>query len=269
MARAFLLIADIGGYTRFMKVHRINLSHAQYVVAQLLEAVIDAASPTLKLSKLEGDAAFFWGKLDRDEDIAKYARQVADIRRAFLERRQQLAIERVCTCDGCVQAGDLKLKFVAHEGEIAFQKVKRLTELAGVDVILVHRLLKNSVPVPEYVLMSEAVHQRIDDALRPHVRASQEDLEGFGTMPTFYIDLVEIAEDLPATLEASFFRRVLGWLKMTWRSLPYFLGVRTPCEGFANLGEIGPLPPALAASTAQGSRASAGTQTIQSSEITR
>ena len=56
--RAFLLIADIGGYTRFMKVHRINLAHAQYVVAQLLEAVIDGATE-LELSKLEGDAAFF------------------------------------------------------------------------------------------------------------------------------------------------------------------------------------------------------------------
>nr|WP_223740804.1 DUF2652 domain-containing protein [Corallococcus sp. AS-1-12] len=31
------------------------------------------------------------------------------------------------------------LKFVAHAGEVAFQKVKHLTELAGVDVILVHR----------------------------------------------------------------------------------------------------------------------------------
>ena len=72
---------------------------------------------------------------------------------AFYRRstdRQELSIDRVCNCDGCVQVGTLKLKFVAHLGEIAFQKVKRYTELAGVDVILVHRLLKNSVPVPEY-----------------------------------------------------------------------------------------------------------------------
>ena len=34
MARAVLVIADIGGYTRFMKVHRINLAHAQHIVAQ-------------------------------------------------------------------------------------------------------------------------------------------------------------------------------------------------------------------------------------------
>ena len=36
---------------------------------------------------------------------------------------------------------------VAHDGEVAFQRVKHLTELAGMDVILVHRMLKNDVPV--------------------------------------------------------------------------------------------------------------------------
>ena len=56
MARAVLVIADIGGYTKFMKVHRINLAHAQYVVAQLLEAVIDGAGKKLELAKLESGA---------------------------------------------------------------------------------------------------------------------------------------------------------------------------------------------------------------------
>ena len=55
MARAFLLIADIGGYTRFMSVHRVNLAHAQDVVAQLLESVIDGAGRALGLAQLEGD----------------------------------------------------------------------------------------------------------------------------------------------------------------------------------------------------------------------
>src|SRR5258705_12412515 len=56
----FLLIADIAGYTRFMKFHRASLAHAQDIVAQLLEAVIDASHPRLTLAKLEGDAAFFY-----------------------------------------------------------------------------------------------------------------------------------------------------------------------------------------------------------------
>jgi class 3 adenylate cyclase len=242
MTRAFLLIADIGGYTRFMKVHRVNLSHAQYVVAQLLEAVIDGASPTLELSKLEGDAAFFYAEATREGDVAKYARRIAEIRRAFVRRRAELTIDRMCTCDGCVQAGELKLKFVAHEGEVAFQKIKGHTELAGVGVILVHRLLKNSVPVPEYVLVSEQVHERLDEALRKASREIQHELEGFGQTRGFYIDLQEVESDPPPALEPSGVRKFFAWLKMTWKSLPYFFGLRTPCDGFRNMERVGPSP---------------------------
>jgi hypothetical protein len=43
VGRALLVIADIGGYTPFMRLHRTSLAHAQDVVARLLEAMIDAA----------------------------------------------------------------------------------------------------------------------------------------------------------------------------------------------------------------------------------
>lgn len=36
--RALLIIADISGYTRFMKFPRMSLAHAQDMVARLLEA---------------------------------------------------------------------------------------------------------------------------------------------------------------------------------------------------------------------------------------
>src|SRR5262245_8735304 len=96
-----LLIADIGGYTRFMKVHRWNLAHAQDAVARLLEAIIDAAKP-LTLSKLEGDAAFFYAEAKGPKSPA-LQRLVSNIRHAFLSRRRQLALDRMCTCEGCTQ----------------------------------------------------------------------------------------------------------------------------------------------------------------------
>ena len=57
--RALLLLADIGGYTRFMKLHRMSLAHAQENTDRLLKAVVDAA-PRLRLADLEGDAAFLY-----------------------------------------------------------------------------------------------------------------------------------------------------------------------------------------------------------------
>jgi hypothetical protein len=238
--RAVLLIADIGGYTRFMKVHRANLSHAQYVVAELLEAVIDAARPAFKLAKLEGDAAFFYalsGKAGQP-DLAGLAERIAAIRRAFVERRHRLEIDRVCTCDGCVQAARLTLKFVTHVGEVAFQRVKRLTELAGVDVIFVHRLLKNAVPLPEYVLMSEPVHAGVAPAVRDVARESSEDLEGIGEMRTYYVDLDDIAASPPPQLAPSGPRKFAAWARMFARSFPYLVGVREPCEGFRNMEAV-------------------------------
>jgi hypothetical protein len=238
--RAVLLIADIGGYTRFMKVHRVNLSHAQYVVARLLEAVIDAAEPRFKLAKLEGDAAFFYALVSKSgqqgqAELASLGERVAEMRRAFVARRTELEIDRLCSCDGCVQASQLTLKFVSHVGEVAFQKVKRLTELAGVDVIFVHRLLKNAVPIAEYVLVSEPVHAGLAPAVRQHARESAEDLEGLGEMRTFYVDLDDIASAPPPARAPSAARKLAAWARMSLRSLPYFVGRREPCEGFRNM----------------------------------
>ena len=55
--QALLVIADIGGYTRFMRLHRMSLAHAQENTLRLLDAVIDA-EPRLRLVGIEGDAAF-------------------------------------------------------------------------------------------------------------------------------------------------------------------------------------------------------------------
>jgi hypothetical protein len=238
---ALLVIADIGGYTKFMRVHRINLAHAQYIVAQLLEAVIDGAEPRLTLAKLEGDAAFFYALLpaSKKSPVEALSDVVTSIRRRFLARQVELATDRTCTCDGCTQVGRLKLKFVAHVGEVAFQKVKRYTELAGVDVIFVHRLLKNTVPLSEYLLMSEAVYSHVDDDMRSQGREASEDLEGLGSVTTYYVDLENVVVR-PTPPAPSLLRKVVAWIAMTIRSIPYFLGIRRSCDGFRNMGEVDP-----------------------------
>ncbi|RKG74988.1 DUF2652 domain-containing protein [Corallococcus exercitus] len=236
--KALLLIADIGGYTRFMRQHRFGLAHAQDTVAQLLEAVIDA-SGRFKLAKLEGDAAFFYAVGD---DVSPVAKQVAAIRRAFLARKEELALDRMCKCDGCTQVGALTLKFVAHAGEVAFQKVKHLTELAGVDVILLHRMLKNDVPLSEYVLMTDAVHQRLDPELRQLSQELEHDFEGMGRTATHYIDLSALVASVPAP-RPSLPRKLWHKLTMELRSLKYVLGLKEACEGFRNVEIVDAIVP--------------------------
>jgi hypothetical protein len=235
--RAILVIADIGGYTRFMKVHQINLSHAQYVVSRLLEAVIDGAGKSLELTKLEGDAAFFYAPVRGDVDGDDLVRRLGEIRRAFVERRQALAVDRLCNCDGCLQVGDLKLKFVAHVGDVALQKVKRWVELAGMDVILVHRMLKNHVPIAEYVLVTDTVHERLSANVKARASAQNEDFEGVGEVATHWLALDELGTIAVPARPTSFLRKIWQWIRMTFRSLPYMVGAREPCAGFKNLDE--------------------------------
>jgi hypothetical protein len=230
-AKALLLVADIGGYTRFMKVHRINLAHAQDIVARLLEAVIDASK--LKLAKLEGDAAFFYVAAGGQQpDVVDDVRR---IRAAFARKKHQMMIERLCSCEGCTQVSDLTLKFVAHRGEVAVQKVKRFVELAGLDVILVHRLLKNHVPDREYLLATEELRSEMPADLP--LTSTTEDLEGIGPTTAFWVTLDALAPlpspDAPAPASAP--RRALSWAGMTWRALPYMTGLKKACDGFQNL----------------------------------
>ena len=41
--RSLLMIADIGGYTKFMKLHRMSLAHAEVITGRLLRAVVESS----------------------------------------------------------------------------------------------------------------------------------------------------------------------------------------------------------------------------------
>jgi Protein of unknown function (DUF2652) len=80
---------------------------------------------------------------------------------AFKTRQQQLieAGEGGCSCPACCDISQLKLKAIAHYGQAVIKKVRRLEELAGTDVILAHRLLKNKIPSQEYLLLTEGFYR--------------------------------------------------------------------------------------------------------------
>jgi len=221
---AVLLIADIGGYTNYMNWNRTHLAHAQQTVAGLLESVIDAGKG-LKLAKLEGDAAFFW----EPEGNAKalVCDRLSRMRRSFLAQRERFKMDIGCECASCAQLDKLSLKFVVHQGEVAEQRVKRRVELAGVDVILVHRMLKNSVPVVEYVLMTDPVAACLDESTRVLCKPLIHDFEGIGHTSTHYIDLAT-SEVAPAPRERGRFGRFGKTAKFELSTLPFLLGMKKP-----------------------------------------
>src|SRR3954447_25305108 len=224
--RALLVIADIGGYTEYMSSHRMSLAHAEVNTARLLEKVIDAA-PGFDLIEIEGDAAFLSrhaDALDGGATIAAATQTAVGMHRAFHVERQHVATN-LCPCDGCAQADNLKLKFVAHVGEVATQTIRQRRKLVGIDVIFVHRLLKNPVEAPEYLLLSEELYQAGRAALPDPVHEVSQDLEGIGPTRAYFVDIEDLAGSVPPPPEPSLLGRLGRTVDVAGRGLPYMLGL--------------------------------------------
>ena len=226
--RALLLIADIGGYTEYMQFHRSILGHAEAATTRMLATVVDAARD-FDLIEIEGDAAFLSREanaLDDGAAVAAITRAAVAMHRAFHAERRMVQLN-MCPCGSCTQTSDLKLKFVAHVGEVATQTIKRRRKLVGTDVIFVHRLLKNSVDVPEYVLLSEDLHR--DDAGPAFpIREISQELEGFGRVRTYVVAVEDLAATVPSVPDPSWPRRIGATVGILGRGARYALRPRRP-----------------------------------------
>ncbi|WP_022893705.1 DUF2652 domain-containing protein [Agromyces subbeticus] len=225
--RAVLLIADIGGYTDYMSTHRMSLAHAEVNTGRMLERMIDAA-PGFDLIEIEGDAAFFSLQVDEgttDASITEILDAAVAMHRAFhLERRYVTA--NLCPCVGCKGAADLKLKFVAHVGEVATQTIRDRIKLVGIDVILVHRMLKNPVGIPEYVLLSEELYRAGEASMRAPVQEVLPELEGFGTVRAYFVDVGDLGGSQATPPAPSWPKRIGQTFAAVGPGLPYMVGLR-------------------------------------------
>lgn len=228
--RALLLIADIGGYTEYMQYHRSMLGHAEAATRRLLDKIVDAARD-FDLIEIEGDAAF----LSRDADgldgaatLAAVTRTAVAMHRAFHAQRRLIELN-MCPCGSCTQTNGLKLKFVAHVGDVATQTIRRRKKLVGMDVIYVHRLLKNTVTVPEYLLVSDELWGNGGaTSAELVVHEIAQDLEGIGRVQNFYVDVEDMPAPLAPAAEPSWLLRVGATFDMVGRGLPHVLPRRRP-----------------------------------------
>jgi class 3 adenylate cyclase len=188
--RVVLIIADISGYTRFMLANQTALVHGQMVITKLLEEIIREVEIPLEVKEIEGDAVFLYAIRSDDETAWGETRRLIGRKiLAFFEafaRGILLGSEfALCSCPSCRNIDQLKLKIVVHSGEAVFHKVGHLSDISGVDVILAHRLLKNSIPFDEYVLMTESAYRDIEFPTEVEVTHGEENYEGFGSIRTF------------------------------------------------------------------------------------
>lgn len=150
-ASTLLYIPDISGFTDF--VNKTEINHSRHIISELLEIMIDSDNIGMSVSEIEGDAIlFFKEELPSIEDLLE---QCQNTFIKFHNYLRQYDEECICTCSACETAIQLTLKFIIHKGVVSKIKIKDHQKLFGPDVILVHRLLKNSIPENEYILITD------------------------------------------------------------------------------------------------------------------
>jgi hypothetical protein len=186
--KVILIIADISGYTNFMLSNVQALEHGQEVISELLKTIIEQVQIPLEVSKLEGDAVFLYAAKENssnwNEVRSRIAEKLFGFFSVFQQRISQL-VNTTCTCGACVNIEKLKLKLIVHSGEALFYQLGRFLELAGIDVIILHRLLKNSVKRNEYILFTDAARHDLNLPQETPLQPGDEEYEIIGKIQTW------------------------------------------------------------------------------------
>lgn len=194
-----LFVPDISGFTQF--VNETEISHSRHIIEELLENLIDANEIGLSVSEIEGDAILFY----REGPAPSAAALLAQVQRMYVRYHAHLKkyeTHRICQCGACSTANELTLKCIAHYGEVGRQQVKDYSKLFGKHVIVVHRLMKNSVPHSEYVLLTRPLVNACSNGVQinqaawapPELGEEQYDV---GSVEYCYISLAPLMTHVP------------------------------------------------------------------------
>ncbi len=158
-------IPDIGGFTKF--VAETEIQHSQHIIKELLEILVDANTIGLEVSEFEGDAVLFF-RIGSPPSLDVLVEQARKMFVAFHAHLKRIEYFRVCQCGACSSVSLISLKIVVHAGVASTMQVKDHRKFIGKDIIVAHRLLKNTVPDREYLLVTQATLARqasVDDQM--------------------------------------------------------------------------------------------------------
>ena len=159
----FLLIADITGYTGFLK--ESELEHAQETLTALLKLLLSETRPPFVVSRTAGDAIISYAFGEPFLQPQTFVDRLESTYVAFKEAVRRMSLNNTCQCSACANVSSLDLKFFVHHGTFGVQDLAGREELVGSDVNLLHRLLKNSVTeqtgLRAYALYTEAALDKL------------------------------------------------------------------------------------------------------------
>jgi hypothetical protein len=151
----------------------------------------------MRFVKLEGDALFCFADGAVFQDGERFIELIEVSYFDFSNRLLNMARHTTCRCAACAAIDSLDLKFLAHYGSFVLQGDAGRKDLAGPDVILVHRRLKNTISdrhgAQAYAFFTNACMQRLPSAL---------DLPAHDELDDSFGRISEAVHDLKPTLAA-------------------------------------------------------------------
>jgi len=186
-------IPDISGFTKF--VANVEIEHSQALIQMLLEGLVDANQLGLKVLEYEGDAVLFC-RTGLPPAPREFVEQAKKMFVDFHERLRKFEQSRQCECGACKGASALTLKIVAHAGPARPLKVKDSEKYIGTGVIVAHRLLKNSVPEREYLLLSGSLCGPAGSADAAEFRDGKDSYDEIGAVGYRYLPMTKFRSEL-------------------------------------------------------------------------
>ena len=192
----YLVVADISGYTSFFA--GTELEHASGIIKELTTLIHDRLVPPLRFVKLEGDAVFCYADAFAFDDGERLLEVLEVCYCDFSDCLFDMARSSTCGCAACASIDTLDLKFVSHYGTFMVQELAGVQDLAGPDVILLHRLLKNSITEQTgchaYAFFTDACLQRLPASL--NLPKHTETYESLGETTGGVHDLKPVLEEM-------------------------------------------------------------------------
>lgn len=152
MKKRIIFIPDISGYSRFVK--ETEITEGASITASLLRTLIATNNLSLRISEIEGDSILFY-RYGNVYSLKKLLRQFNDMFVSFNEQKKKLAIRNP-------GVNNLSLKAVVHYGDIEEFSVNGFNKIYGSTVVEAHRLLKNSLELDSYLLISDAYEKQLE-----------------------------------------------------------------------------------------------------------
>jgi hypothetical protein len=156
--KGYFILTDISGYTEYLT--ESELEHAHETLQSLFDVQLANIKFPLKISGFRGDAIFIYTPEACFVDPQTFLVTLENLYIVFADTLRQMQFNTTCQCRACKNMGKLDLKMCIHYGEYIIQKLGDREELLGADVIVPHRMSKNSViektGVRAYALFSEA-----------------------------------------------------------------------------------------------------------------